>query len=37
VKIVVDEGCVPRSEFECVLDCGDMIGRLVILLDQAWS
>jgi hypothetical protein len=36
VKIVVDEGCVPRSEAACVSDCGVQIGRIVILLDEAW-
>jgi len=36
VKIVLDEGCVPRSEAECVSDCGVQIGRIVILLDEAW-
>jgi hypothetical protein len=35
VKIVVDEGCEEEPS-ECVSDCGLMIGRIVILLDQIW-
>jgi len=35
VKVVVNESCEGTPD-ECVSDCGVMIGRIVILLDEYW-